>query len=60
MQRMGTLVVIVWLIIGVVAAAQRSYFSSSKANWPNENPREARDRDHALWPVRRGGIVLSL
>jgi hypothetical protein len=32
MQRIGTLVVIVWLIIGVVAAAQRNYFSSSKAN----------------------------
>ena len=32
MRRIGTLLVVIWLIIGVVAAAQRSYFSSSKAN----------------------------
>jgi hypothetical protein len=32
MRRIGTLVVVIWLIIGVVAAAQRNYFASSKAN----------------------------
>jgi hypothetical protein len=32
MQRIGSLVVVIWLIIGVVAAAQRNYFSSSTAN----------------------------
>ena len=31
MRRIGTLVVVIWLIIGVVAA-QRNYFASSKAN----------------------------
>jgi membrane protein YdbS with pleckstrin-like domain len=30
--RVGTALVIIWLLIGVVAAAQRNYFSSSKAN----------------------------
>jgi hypothetical protein len=32
MQRIGSLVVAIWLVIGVVAAVQRNYFSSSKAN----------------------------
>jgi hypothetical protein len=32
MRRMGSLLVVVWLVIGVVAAAQRDYFSSSDAN----------------------------
>lgn len=32
MGRMGSLLVVIWLVIGVVAAAQRDYFSSSKAN----------------------------
>jgi hypothetical protein len=32
MRRMGSLLVVIWLVIGVVAAAQRDYFSSSDAN----------------------------
>ena len=32
MSRIGSLLVVIWLVIGVVAAAQRNYFSSSKAN----------------------------
>jgi hypothetical protein len=32
MRRMGSLLVVIWLVIGVVAAAQRDYFSSSGAN----------------------------
>jgi hypothetical protein len=32
MRRIGSLLVVIWLVIGVVAAAQRDYFSSSKAN----------------------------
>ena len=32
MGRIGSLLVVIWLVIGVVAAAQRDYFSSSKAN----------------------------
>jgi len=29
---MGSLLVVIWLVIGVVAAAQREYFSGSDAN----------------------------
>jgi hypothetical protein len=32
MGRIASAVVVIWLVIGVVAAAQRSYFSSSNAN----------------------------
>ena len=32
MRRIGSLLVVIWLVIGVVAAAQRNYFSSSKVN----------------------------
>ncbi len=32
MKSLVTLLVIGWLVIGVVAAAQRDYFSSDKAN----------------------------
>jgi hypothetical protein len=32
MRRMGSLLVVIWLVIGVVAAAQRDYFSGSNAN----------------------------
>jgi hypothetical protein len=32
MRRIGSLLVVIWLVIGVVAAAQRDYFSSSDAN----------------------------
>lgn len=32
MKSLITLVVIVWLLIGVVAAAQRDYFSGGKSN----------------------------
>jgi hypothetical protein len=32
MRRMGSLLVVIWLVIGVVAAVQRDYFSSSNAN----------------------------
>ena len=32
MGRIGPLLVVIWLVIGVVAAAQRDYFSSSNAN----------------------------
>jgi hypothetical protein len=32
MRRIGSLLVVIWLVIGVVAAAQRDYFSSSNAN----------------------------
>jgi hypothetical protein len=32
MRRMGSVLVVIWLVIGVVAAAQRDYFSSSNAN----------------------------
>ena len=31
-MRIGSALVIIWLLIGVVAAAQRNYFSSSRAN----------------------------
>jgi hypothetical protein len=31
-MRIGTVVVVVWLLIGVLAAAQRDYFSDMKAN----------------------------
>lgn len=31
-MRVGTALVIIWLLIGVVAAAQRNYFSGSSAN----------------------------
>jgi hypothetical protein len=31
-MRIGALVVVVWLVIGVVAATQRDYFSGSKSN----------------------------
>ena len=32
MRRIGSLLVVIWLVIGVVAAAQRYYFSGSDAN----------------------------
>ena len=32
MRRIGSLLVVIWLVIGVVAAAQRNYFSSSNVN----------------------------
>jgi hypothetical protein len=32
MRRIGSALVVIWLLIGVVAAAQRSYFSGSNAN----------------------------
>ena len=32
MRRIGSLLVVIWLVIGVVAAAQRDYFSSSNVN----------------------------
>jgi hypothetical protein len=32
MRRLGSLLVLIWLVIGVVAAGQRSYFSGSDAN----------------------------
>jgi membrane protein YdbS with pleckstrin-like domain len=31
-MRLGTIIVIVWLLIGVVAAGQRHYFSSGDTN----------------------------
>jgi membrane protein YdbS with pleckstrin-like domain len=31
-MRIGSALVVIWLLIGVVAAAQRNYFSSSSAN----------------------------
>lgn len=31
-MRISSIVVLIWLVIGVVAAAQRDYFSSSDAN----------------------------
>jgi hypothetical protein len=31
-MRIGTVVIVIWLVIGVIAAAQRNYFSSSNAN----------------------------
>jgi hypothetical protein len=31
-MRIGSVLVIIWLIIGVLAAAQRDYFSNSDAN----------------------------
>jgi hypothetical protein len=31
-RRVGSLLVLIWLVIGVVAAAQRDYFSGSDAN----------------------------
>jgi membrane protein YdbS with pleckstrin-like domain len=30
--RIGTVVVVIWLLIGVLAAGQRGYFSSSPSN----------------------------
>ena len=32
MRRIGSLLVVIWLVIGVIAAAQRNYFSSSNGN----------------------------
>jgi hypothetical protein len=32
MRRLGSLLVLIWLVIGVVAAGQRNYFSGSDAN----------------------------
>jgi hypothetical protein len=32
MRRIGSLLVVIWLVIGVVAAGQRSYFSGSNPN----------------------------
>jgi hypothetical protein len=32
MRRFATLLIIVWLVIGVIAASQRNYFSRSTAN----------------------------
>jgi len=32
MRRIGSLLVVIWLVIGVVAATQRSYFTSSNPN----------------------------
>jgi hypothetical protein len=32
MRRVGSLLVVIWLVIGVVAAVQRDYFSGSDAN----------------------------
>jgi membrane protein YdbS with pleckstrin-like domain len=31
-RRVGSLLVVIWLVIGVVAAAQRHYFSGSDTN----------------------------
>jgi len=31
-MRIGTLILVVWLVIGALAAAQRGYFSSSDTN----------------------------
>ncbi|MBA2769523.1 MAG: hypothetical protein H0U35_10415 [Sporichthyaceae bacterium] len=31
-MRLGAAVLVIWLVIGVVAAAQRNYFSGSDAN----------------------------
>lgn len=31
-MRIGAVIVVVWLVIGVIAAAQRGYFSSSNDN----------------------------
>jgi hypothetical protein len=31
-MRIGSVLVLVWLVVGVVAAAQRDYFSGSDAN----------------------------
>jgi hypothetical protein len=31
-MRIGSALVVIWLVIGVIAAAQRDYFSGSEAN----------------------------
>jgi hypothetical protein len=31
-MRVGSVLVVIWLVIGVIAAAQRNYFSGSDAN----------------------------
>ena len=31
-MRIGSVILVIWLLIGVAAAAQRDYFSSSRAN----------------------------
>jgi hypothetical protein len=31
-MRIGAVIVVIWLIIGVIAATQRGYFSSSSSN----------------------------
>ncbi|HEX6515682.1 MAG TPA: hypothetical protein VF049_08905 [Nocardioidaceae bacterium] len=31
-MRIGTLILVVWLVIGALAAAQRGYFSNAKTN----------------------------
>ncbi|MGZ4426527.1 MAG: hypothetical protein ACXVXC_07230 [Nocardioidaceae bacterium] len=31
-MRLGTIIIVVWLVIGVLAATQRNYFSGSSAN----------------------------
>jgi hypothetical protein len=32
MRRLGSLVILIWLVVGLVAAGQRNYFSGSDAN----------------------------
>ena len=31
-MRIGAVILVIWLVVGVIAAAQRSYFSSSDTN----------------------------
>ena len=35
--RIGSVVLVVWLVIGALAAYERNYFSSEPANWPNRH-----------------------
>jgi hypothetical protein len=41
-MRILTVLVVIWLVIGVVAAAQRHYFSSSNANCAKLEPSRSR------------------
>jgi hypothetical protein len=31
-MRIGAIVVVIWLVVGVIAAAERNYFSNSRTN----------------------------
>ena len=47
-MRIGSVILVVWLVIGALAAYQRNYFSSETANCAADQHRAAR----RSWPAR--------